>query len=85
MSKPNLNDRIRRIWEALVSDQPAPVIMTQWGPVTESARFQAALNMREDPEIFARVLAIKVRECRGDEIRGLAEMKRCYPEAFVGN
>jgi hypothetical protein len=77
-----LNERIRRIWEALHADRPTPVIMTQWGPVSERARYQAALNMRIDEKAFARVLEIKTRECGGSMERGLAEMRRCYPEAF---
>lgn len=59
-----------------------PVIHTPYGTVTEVARKQAAINMSADPKLFAKVLAILVRECGGDEARGLAEMKRRYPEAF---
>lgn len=60
-----------------------PVILTQWGaPVTEWARLQAAINIRQDPAVFNRVLNIIVRECGGSEERGLQEMRRRYPEAF---
>lgn len=34
----------------------SPVIQTEWGPVTESARLRAALNMKADPEVKARVV-----------------------------
>ena len=59
-----------------------PIIMTPWGPVTEWARLQAAMNIRSDPAAFDRVLNIIVKECGGSEERGLQEMRRRYPEAF---
>ena len=57
-----------------------PVISTPWGPVTESARRQAALNMRDDLALRAQVLAMVVKECGGDTARGEAEFRRRYPE-----
>jgi hypothetical protein len=59
-----------------------PIIMTKYGPVTECARHQAALNMREDPAVFDRVLKIKLAQCGGNVDKAIAEMRRCYPEAF---
>lgn len=59
-----------------------PVIMTQFGPVTEYARKQAALNMRDDPECKARVEKILVAEL-GVET-GMLEARRRYPEAYQG-
>lgn len=60
-----------------------PVIWTPYGQVTEAARKQAAINMSADPALFAKILALLVRECGGDEARGLAEMKRRYPESML--
>jgi len=59
----------------------APVIMTQYGPVTESARLQAALNMRDSLEIRNRVIDILEREFGSHEI-AMSEAKKRYPEAF---
>jgi hypothetical protein len=60
----------------------APKIMTKWGPVTESARHQAAINMRLDPIKKAQVEALLVLEAGGDVARGLLEAQRRYPEAY---
>ena len=49
-----------------------PVLMTQWGPVTESARLAAALRMRQEPEVMRRVLDMISED----------EARRRYPEAF---
>jgi hypothetical protein len=51
---------------------PLPIIMTQWGPTTEGARKQAALNLRDDPEKRAKV----------EEMVGVEEARRRYPEAY---
>lgn len=57
-----------------------PVIPTKFGaPVPEWARKQAETNLRLDPEKRKAVLAIIVRECGGDEAKGLAEARRRYP------
>lgn len=50
-----------------------PVINTEWGPVTEIARLQAALNIARDPALKARMI----------EQFGEARMRYQYPEAFV--
>lgn len=50
-----------------------PRIDTEWGPVTEAARKQAALNIREDAKLRARIV----------EMLGEAEARRRYPEGFV--
>jgi hypothetical protein len=47
-----------------------PLIRTEWGPVSEGARRQAALNFRDDPE--KRRIAIGMI--------GIEECKRRYPE-----
>ena len=49
-----------------------PVIHTPMGPVTESARHQAAINMRNDP-------AVKVRV---ENAIGISESRRRYPECY---
>jgi len=60
-----------------------PVIPTPWGNVTESARKQAAENLKSDPELRAKVLAVIVKEFNGDVAVAQKEMRRRYPEAFV--
>jgi hypothetical protein len=62
--------------------KPNPVIMTQWGPVTEAARHRAALNMREDLTLREQVVELVVRETGGDRMLGEREARRRYPEAF---
>jgi hypothetical protein len=49
-----------------------PVIMTEWGPVTESPRRQAAENMKNDP-----VLRAKIEQMCGEK-----EARRRFPEAY---
>ena len=49
-----------------------PIISTPWGPVTEAARLQAAINLREDPARLAKVI----------EMIGEAETRRRYPEVW---
>ena len=49
-----------------------PVIHTEWGAVTEGARKQAAMNLRDDPEKRAKV----------EEMVGVEEARRRYPEAY---
>jgi len=58
-----------------------PVIMTEFGPVTEAARLQAALNMRRNPEVLRRVVDHLAAE-KGSLAAGLLEAQRRYPEAF---
>ena len=49
-----------------------PVIVTPFGPVTESARRQAELNMARDPDLRRRMC----------ERFGEAKMRHDYPRAF---
>lgn len=56
------------------------VIETPWGPTTECARRQAALNMAADPAVRRRVEEF-LQSKYGDE-QGLAECRRRYPEAY---
>lgn len=58
-----------------------PVIMTENGPVSESARLQAALNMKADPAIKKRVEDHFARQF-GSVGRGIAEAMKRYPEAY---
>jgi hypothetical protein len=59
----------------------APVIQTEWGPVSEDMRLQAALNMRLNPEVRIRVEQALAKKF-GSVARGLMEAKRRYPEAY---
>jgi hypothetical protein len=56
-----------------------PVISTAWGDVPEKARLQAETNLRLDPAKRASVLAILVKEAKGDEEAGKREFRRRYP------
>lgn len=68
-------DRIRR---------KPPVIDTQWGPVTESARLMAAENIRRDPEVKARVeAAIAAKYYNGNLELARVHAKRVYPEGYT--
>lgn len=77
MKTPKWFERLRR-----QPAQPAPIIPTQYGPVTESARLAAAMNMRGSKEIRERVEEVVVRECGGDVARGREECRRRYREAY---
>jgi len=57
------------------------ITMTEWGPVSEPARLQAALNIKADPEIGKRVLELLTKKL-GDVVKADAEMRLRYPEAF---
>ncbi len=57
---------------ALDDDKKPPVIMTEWGPVTEIARRQAVLNMRRDPKKLADMIAQF----------GEARLRRDFPEVW---
>ncbi len=61
-----------------------PVVSTPWGPVTESARKQAALNMRDDPGLRMKVMTVLKQQMNLSEEDAMREMKRRYPEAFRG-
>ena len=69
MSKPNDHDS-------------SPIIQTEWGPVSESARKQAALNMKADPEVKHRVETLLVKQL--GMAKGLLEARHRYPEAYSG-
>jgi hypothetical protein len=58
-----------------------PVIHGPFGDTTESARLQAAVNIRDNPEVYRRVLELLARQA-GSEERALARMRAMYPEAF---
>jgi hypothetical protein len=60
----------------------APVIQTEWGPVDESYRKQAALNMKADPEIKKRVERHFIKRCGGRTGEGLIACRRQFPEAY---
>lgn len=58
------------------------VIESPWGQVSEPARRQAALNMRDDLVLRTRCEQMCIDECGGDLERGIQEMHRRYPEAY---
>ena len=57
-------------------------IETDFGPVTESARKQAALNMKADPELKLRVENLMIQKYNGDAKAAMIECARRYPEAY---
>jgi len=59
----------------------SPKILTPYGYTTESARLQAAINIKLDPELGKRVLELLTKEL-GDVVKADAEMRRRYPEAY---
>jgi hypothetical protein len=65
---------IKETWQSIKrrfgKRPPPPIIQTEWGPVTEKYRQLAALNMRNDPALRAKVI----------EMIGIDEAKRRYPE-----
>ena len=73
-----LKDVIRQ----LLRKKDPPVIMTQWGPVTEWARKQCVENMRADKQVYDRVKNIVVRQCGNNQELGELEFKRRFPELF---
>ena len=56
-------------------------IPTPWGSVTESARLQAAINIRDVPGKYEEVLAILAKQL-GSVAKAEVELRRRYPEAF---
>ena len=58
-----------------------PKIMTEWGPVTESARVQSMINMAKDPEKRQAVLELLCKQL-GSVAKGEIEFRRRYPELF---
>jgi hypothetical protein len=71
---------IQRLLDKFKKPRPAILIDTPYGPVSEVARRQAAINMREDPVLFIKIESNLIREF-GVEM-GKKEMRRRYPEAF---
>lgn len=71
-----------REWLRNLRTRP-PVISTQYGTVSESARKQATVNMNLDPLLQLRVEQMVIAECGGDITRGRAEFRRRYPEVNV--
>lgn len=59
----------------------APLIPTAWGQVTESARRQAAVNMRHDLALRERVIALLAAEGRPRAVAEQVARER-YPEAW---
>jgi hypothetical protein len=63
--------------------RPRPIVIdTPWGSVTESARHQAALNMRDDPQLRARVEGMIINQLGKGVAAGLVECQRRYPECY---
>ena len=62
--------------------KPPPILNTEYGPVTEKARYRAAMNMLEEPELRQRVEALQIEQMGGDVEAGMKEMKRKYPEVY---
>jgi hypothetical protein len=58
------------------------VIDTPYGPVSESARRQAAYNLKIDPQKRRQVEEMLGKELGSPEA-GRAEAKRRYPEAYA--
>jgi hypothetical protein len=56
-----------------------PVILTEFGPTTESARLRAISNMKEDPACKQRVLELLCKQM-GSVAKGEMEFLRRYPE-----
>lgn len=71
-------DKIRR-------KRAAPVITSEYGQTSESARRQAALNMRDDADLRYRVVSALAQKFDGDWRKALTEAERRYPEAEWGN
>jgi hypothetical protein len=62
---------------------PKPIIiMTPWGPVTESVRLQCAMKMRAEESVRYRVEKACIDLMGGDEEKGMAEARRRYPEGY---
>jgi hypothetical protein len=66
-------------WQKL--PPPPPLIQTPWGPVSEVARKQAALNIAADPVLREAVIALLMRDGRSRD-EATAEARRRYPEGF---
>lgn len=62
-------------------DRNPPVVQTPYGPMTESARAQAAQNMLLDSVKRYQVEDLLTRQC-GSRERAIAKMRHDYPELF---
>lgn len=71
---------IKKLFSRLRRGRPAPIIESPYGPVTESARLQCALNMRQDLMIKLRVEEVLIRQY--GEKRGLELARERYPEGY---
>jgi len=65
----------------LRESEAPPVISTDYGPTTEWARKQAALQMRFDPDV-KRIVEDALTERLGSTEAGIAESMRRYPECY---
>ncbi len=74
---------IRKFLARIRPKPPAesPRIETPWGPVSEAARKQAALNMRDDPGLRLKVTGLIADQC-GSWAQAEMEMRRRYPEIY---
>ena len=59
-----------------------PVIKSEHGITTEAARYQAAMNMKFNPEVKMRVEEHFTRKFGGNRARGIIEAMKYYPEAY---
>jgi hypothetical protein len=80
MSLKGFRDHITSVLFGHTKDDK-PVILSQHGQTTEGMRLQAALNMRIDPEVKARVEEALIRQM-GSIAKGMIEARRRYPEAY---
>lgn len=82
-------DLIRKAIDKLTgknTPKTPPLIMTPWGAVSESARKQAAENMRADPAVRARVIQVLAdQQFAGDLVAAEKEARLRYPESWGGD
>ena len=57
------------------------VVLTEWGPVSESARVQAVINMKLDPAKRQAVLDLLCKKM-GSVAKGEMEFRERYPELY---
>ena len=74
---------LRKRFPEVFGEPERIIIDTPWGPTSESARLQGALNMKFNPEVKKRVEQALMKQCNGDREAALAEAKRRYPEAYT--
>ena len=61
--------------------KPPKVVLTEWGPVSESARMQAVINMAKDPAKRQAVLELLCKQL-GSVAKGEIEFRERYPELY---